>query len=787
VGYRRRRLLAEVNESHVPRNVSSNHGERGAISANTNSASRGGNASNASLPTPPAPLQRDFVLEDFSLGGIEKSDFETPEYLEQVRSAFAELITMVLPSDMVEPGGIADFAVAVQNIQPWPGSSGVVLDINVTVRAEAVHEMVVLAEAVRDELAAKKRLFDTPNGAYAFKWNLLERFERTAIVAINYTAFLPCDEGAQFQCPAHSRGNGERECRTIFADCTCDDGYVKHENQSKHECVLKTANISGVAEAQACWDQYACPVNSHVSMGVSCLTGFANCTCDNGFIKDASETECERVLQDPMSGAFISQPCWGGYTCPAHSHAAKVQCLRDFEGCDCDWGFVKNADRNACVRDQHSFECPANSYFNGEVWPPSAFQDCNCFVDHVARNGSCAPVNTSTVPPEGRTSHTLFMEWGCINGSNCMALCPRNSWARTWPVTSFDDCSCDWGYERVSSGSGSLNGACVGPREWAARELKQGLHDTYAMSFTLRAPNGRQWTCDKLLAEADAIVRRIKADTNAAAASLSPDCALPAQKISRRRLGRAHRRLYNGTNLTGFVFGIDVYHGEQPGFGTEAQLDDAAEVMDSSMVFQYGSEGAPFVTSVAPLHDSRDIRSGGNSDDGQGAPVSSDAEPTDGTTGGTPASTIGGALGGVAFAVICAAAIVAKKRVAAAARGAKHSSQPPAKDTDGPQAFKKVDIPTPLRDSAGVLLPELIDNPMRSKPELIDNPMRSSSVLRGAAEGAPGAAEFAAPPPPALSPGAERIKARARMFYAQGATTVSVHNNARGRATEAEI
>ena len=52
-----------------------------------------------------------------------------------------------------------------------------------------------------------------------------------------------------------------------------------------------------------------------------------------------------------------------------------------------------------------------------------------------------------------------------------------------------------------------------------------------------------------------------------------------------------------------------------------------------------------------------------------------------------------------------------------------------------------------------------------------------------------GNAERAAPPSdmPALAPGSDKGgKARARMFLAQGNTTVSVHNNAQG-GTEAEI
>ena len=386
----------------------------------------------------------------------------------------------------------------------------------------------------------------------------------------------------------------------------------------------------------------------------SCLRSFADCTCNFGFVRDEAAGECQRGVSEGSSTALM--PCFGAYTCPQHSHVGKVECLRDFDGCDCDWGYTKSGGK--CVRQRPTFECPDNSFFSGAEWPGRDFQDdCTCFFGHVKRNGTCVKL---AAPAAQRTSGKDRMEWACTNSTNgqrCFATCPRNSWVREWPVTSFDDCSCDWGFERVVGYNGR-DGACIDP------QVERANQNVRAATFTLELPPGRGWQCGKVITEADSIADIVRNGSDAAAVVVFSDCALPQVANQRRRLQHTERRLLDIEDDADQI-NVDVYFEIDPAqevaddyFGSKEQMDGVAEQVEAMMTFAYGSDSSPIVTDVGSLQGQLLSANAIGSDSGGSATLDIDLEDNANDSGGSSSVATIAATVSAAVVVIVAAALV---------------------------------------------------------------------------------------------------------------------------------
>ena len=248
------------------------------------------------------------------------------------------------------------------------------------------------------------------------------------------------------------------------------------------------------------------------------------------------------------------------------------------------------------------------------------------------------------------------------------------------PVTSFDDCSCDWGFERAE-GYNRRDGACIDP------QVERANQNVRAATFTLELPPGRGWQCGKVVTEADNIADIVRSGSSAAAVVVFSDCALPQVTNRRRRLQRTGRRLLGIEDDAGAV-NVDVYFEIDPAqevaedfFGSTEQMDGIAEQVEAMMTFAYGSDSSPIVTDVGSLQGQLVSASAFGSGSGGSATLDIDLEGS-GSGGGSSAATIAGAVCAAVAAVAAAAlAVLRQRRLREAAAFATTAADAP--PTDG--------------------------------------------------------------------------------------------------------
>ena len=304
------------------------------------------------------------------------------------------------------------------------------------------------------------------------------------------------------------------------------------------------------------------------------------------------------------------------------------------------------------MRQNSSFHCPANSYFNGDEWPPVNFaEDCTCFVGYAKSGARCVQSAAKPGAEQQQTNTKDEMVWTCSDGGeNCSAACPRNSWARSWPVTSFDDCSCDWGYQRVA-GLDALTGACLDP------ETVSGNTDAQATTFSLDLPRGRQWTCGKLITQADSIAQLVKQKLNATAVTIVSDCELPLSRQSRRLNAQLFARAADG-------FDVDVFFADMD-FSEESEMEEAADFVSEIMLDEYGSDIAPIMAAAAEYENFGDLvdpsaESAASGDQEANSRDSLDLNFDDTSSGTSTPAIVGGVS--AAFCVLVIAAFVVTRR-----------------------------------------------------------------------------------------------------------------------------
>ena len=326
---------------------------------------------------------------------------------------------------------------------------------------------------------------------------------------------------------------------------------------------------------------------------------------------------------------------WGAYACPNNAHVGPTACLRSFEDCVCNFGFVRDDANRACVKQDASkaFSCPAHSYFSGREWPATDFdRDCTCHYGYAKSGAKCAKK-----PPAPVTSATS---------------CPRNSWVKSWPVRSINDCTCDWGYVK-QVGVNDKRGTCILP----SRSEETAEKTTYQLSF----PDNRGWGCDKLIMDVDAVVSDVKKATRATAVTISSSCATPSASQA-----RSLRRRLAVADLNA---AITVYGATADVTAIQSSLAARYGTATPSIAEERSSAALPMPPATAQTQDTRTTQN--NSVGAAGA-----------------STTAVGAIAAAAALVIAAvvAAVVRKRRAAQQAQPRPSSAKDGAEWNENPAA-----------------------------------------------------------------------------------------------------
>mmetsp|Transcript_20417 Transcript_20417/g.48601 ORF Transcript_20417/g.48601 Transcript_20417/m.48601 type:complete len:264 (-) Transcript_20417:307-1098(-) len=218
----------------------------------------------------------------------------------------------------------------------------------------------------------------------------------------------PYKQGCTYECPEHSCVKSGRSCVNNFHDCECEWGWVKHDYEDI--CIQSGGGSGGCQKEQ--WPpksgcHYTCPEHSCVKSGRTCVNNFDDCECDHGWEKHSGGwcvpedhsggEDCRRTQWPPKTGC--------SYECPEHSCVKSGRsCVNNFDDCECEYGWEKHSG-GWCVTEDYSDEegCRRTQ------WPPK---------------------------------------------TGCTYECPEHSCVKSGRscVNNFDDCECDYGWEKHSGG-----------------------------------------------------------------------------------------------------------------------------------------------------------------------------------------------------------------------------------------------------------------------------------------------------------------------------------------------
>jgi len=137
------------------------------------------------------------------------------------------------------------------------------------------------------------------------------------------------------------------------------------------------------------------------------------------------------------------------------------------------------------------FRCPHDAYFSGKGDSPQNLSDCACYHGYQKKSGECAEMPTQKVAVEEEKNKNKNKKQTMPQ----MYTCPDDSYVgrkARYPLKSFVDCTCAWGYEKGEEDAGAA-GKCIESPQTSTYECPQKSFVKLGAGYPLK--DFRDCTC----------------------------------------------------------------------------------------------------------------------------------------------------------------------------------------------------------------------------------------------------------------------------------------------------
>ena len=193
-------------------------------------------------------------------------------------------------------------------------------------------------------------------------------------------------------------------------------------NDFKMKCQTKCIAQSGGVKTNQCWGTPKYRYCKCSDASVHVIPGY---TCDHPTCPGGAAVTPAPASPTPPPAGNPPPSMSGGYVCPPNSYILSDRWpIVDLTDCKCGWGYEKRGD--GCAK-------PGSSAAGPSPTPAPA-------------SPTPVPVNPTPAPKAPTTPAGGGAPYDCPPGSYIVS--------ERWPIVSFDDCKCNWGYVRVAAAGG---------------------------------------------------------------------------------------------------------------------------------------------------------------------------------------------------------------------------------------------------------------------------------------------------------------------------------------------